>query len=105
MGRVPGSPAGAGEDTLTAREHYRREKARRARQSPSQADLIADARREYEALLQAEAARGKGGRPKKTATQRSEPRDVEAPDELADAAGAEGADVDKEKSEDEAPEE
>ena len=51
----------------SAREHYLREKARRARRTAPEAELLAAARREYQALLEAEAARGKGGRPKKTA--------------------------------------
>ncbi|HVX41448.1 MAG TPA: hypothetical protein VHB25_17920 [Gemmatimonadaceae bacterium] len=48
-----------------AREHYRREKARRATAPGPEDELIAAAKREYLALLEAEAAKGKGGRPKK----------------------------------------
>ena len=51
--------------TDSAREHYHREKARRARSIQPDSDLMAAARREYLALLEAEAAKGKGGRPKK----------------------------------------
>lgn len=50
-----------------AREHYRREKARRATMRGPEDELIAAAKREYLALLEAEAAKGKGGRPKKKA--------------------------------------
>src|SRR5437588_471880 len=45
-----------------AREEYQREKARRARRESPEAELMAAARREYLALLEAEAAKGKGGR-------------------------------------------
>ncbi len=48
-----------------AREHYRREKARRAKTRGPDEELLAAAKREYLALLEAEAAKGKGGRPKK----------------------------------------
>lgn len=48
-------------------EHYRHEKARRERTQAEAADPLADAKREYKALLAAEAARGKGGRPRKNA--------------------------------------
>jgi hypothetical protein len=52
-------------DTSTASEHYAREKARRAKRARPEAELLAAARREYVALLESEAAKGKGGRPKK----------------------------------------
>ena len=48
-------------------EHYRREKERRAKQALPENELMAAARREYEALLAAQATKGKGGRPKKKA--------------------------------------
>ena len=51
----------------TPHEHYRHEKARRERTQGESADPLADAKREYKALLAAEAARGKGGRPRKNA--------------------------------------
>ena len=54
-------------DTTSAREHYHREKARRARQARPESELLAAAKREYLALLEADAAKGKGGRPKKKA--------------------------------------
>lgn len=50
------------------RDHYLREKERRARKLGPDHDLLAAARREYEAMLVADAAKGKGGRPKKTAS-------------------------------------
>jgi len=56
------------ESATVAREHYRREKARRARRPRPDTDLMAAARLEYQAHLESQAAKGKGGRPKKTAT-------------------------------------
>lgn len=53
------------ERAALAREHYRREKERRARRPLPQSDVMEAARREYLALLESEAAKGKGGRPKK----------------------------------------
>lgn len=50
-----------------ASAHYHREKARRARRVQPESELMAAARREYLALLESEAAKGKGGRPKKKA--------------------------------------
>jgi len=58
------SPA---ERTAAAREHYRREKARRARRPLPESEIMEAARREYLALLASEAAKGKGGRPRKKA--------------------------------------
>ena len=62
-------PAGAGRgrssEASAAQEHYRREKDRRARRQAPDSDLMEAAKREYLALLEAEAAKGKGGRPKK----------------------------------------
>ena len=60
-------------DHTSAREHYQREKARRARRIPVESEVIADARREYLALLAAEAAKGKGGRPRKNVGRPAEP--------------------------------
>jgi hypothetical protein len=54
-------------DPTSAREHYQREKARRARRVPIESEAIAAARREYLALLASDAAKGKGGRPRKNA--------------------------------------
>jgi hypothetical protein len=50
-----------------AREHYRREKARRAERSRPPEHPLEQARRAYEALLAADADRAKGGRPRKDA--------------------------------------
>lgn len=49
----------------SARDHYEREKARRATKTEPENELMAAARKEYEALLEAQATKGKGGRPKK----------------------------------------
>ena len=48
-----------------AREHYRREKARRAERMRPAEHPLEQARRAYHALLAADAERAKGGRPKK----------------------------------------
>lgn len=70
-----------------AREHYRREKARRAKARGPEDDLIAAAKREYLALLEAEAAKGKGGRPKKKPA--APKNDLELDDEPSDEESAE----------------
>jgi hypothetical protein len=49
---------------LTAREHYRREKARRSSETAPLRELLLAAQKEYDELLRAEAAKRKGGRPK-----------------------------------------
>ena len=52
--------------TLSARDLYQREKARRAHRQQSDADHpLAQAQRQYQALLAAEVEAGRGGRPKK----------------------------------------
>jgi hypothetical protein len=51
--------------TLSARDLYLREKARRARVAQDPDHPMSQARRQYEALLAAEAEAGRGGRPKK----------------------------------------
>jgi hypothetical protein len=58
-----------------AREHYQREKAARAHRVHLESHAMAAARREYLAQLEAAAAKGRGGRPKKkqAAAKRSEP--------------------------------
>ena len=53
---------------LGAREHYRREKARRAERVRPPEHPLEQARRAYHTLLAADAERARGGRPKKTAT-------------------------------------
>ena len=69
--RTPGSeealPRGGGESSHeAAREHYRREKERRAVRTRPPEHPLEQARRAYHALLAADAERAKGGRPKKT---------------------------------------
>jgi hypothetical protein len=56
-------------------DHYRREKERRAKQAQPESELMAAARREYEALLAAQATKGKGGRPKKKAAKKADDAD------------------------------
>jgi len=60
-----GNAKPAAEAPLGAKEHYQREKARRARHTPVDSEAMASARREYQALLEAGAQKGRGGRPKK----------------------------------------
>ena len=60
-------------DSTTPREHYQREKARRARRGPQESEALAAARREYLALLASQATKGKGGRPRKTAVRPEKP--------------------------------
>ena len=50
-----------------ARDHYRREKERRATRERPPEHPLEQARRAYHALLAADAERAKGGRPKKAA--------------------------------------
>jgi hypothetical protein len=76
--------------TAAAIEHFKREKARRMAQASPQQEQLEAARREYEALLIENAARGKGGRPRKKG--KAAVKDLDDVDEVADA-------------EDEAPEE
>jgi hypothetical protein len=64
----------------SANEHFQREKARRAKKGAPDTELMAAARREYEALLEAQAKKGKGGRPKKKPV--AKPADIE--DEIED---------------------
>jgi hypothetical protein len=52
---------------VTPSDHYQREKNKRASREVPEDELMAAARREYKALLEAQAAKGKGGRPKKKA--------------------------------------
>jgi polyphosphate kinase 2 (PPK2 family) len=66
---------GHAERAAAAREHYRREKARRARRPLPQSEILEAAKREYLALLEAEAAKGKGGRPKKKPAARTDEED------------------------------
>ena len=59
--------------TLSPSELYRQEKQRRSRAVKTEADPLAEARREYLALLAAEAEKGKGGRPKGSGKKKEEP--------------------------------
>lgn len=68
----------------TPGEHYRREKERRANEAKPESELMAAARREYEALLAAQATKGKGGRPKKNAAKK--PAEDDVADDLPDDA-------------------
>jgi hypothetical protein len=69
----------------TAREHYRREKARRSNEERPDSELLAAAKREYLAMLEADAVKGKGGRPKKKAGRPvADNEDTEPGDEVQD---------------------
>lgn len=83
-----------------AQEHYRREKARRATARGPEDELIAAAKREYLALLEAEAAKGKGGRPKKKPAAPKHPIDLDGGNEEGDADDAE-ADEESEEADEE----
>ena len=61
------SPIRTRDTGATAREHYRREKARRSGEQRPESELLAAAKREYLAMLEADAVKGKGGRPRKKA--------------------------------------
>ena len=63
--RSPANGRGRAGEASAAQEHYQREKERRARRQAPDSELMEAAKREYLALLEAEAAKGKGGRPKK----------------------------------------
>ena len=77
--------AGAAPGHEAAREHYRREKERRAAQARPPEHPLEQARRAYHALLAADAERAKGGRPKKTGAQPArKPKEAE-PDAESEA--------------------
>jgi hypothetical protein len=63
------SPGAKGTPTadasLAAKDHYQREKARRDHHKHADSDAMASAKREYQALLENNAVKGRGGRPKK----------------------------------------
>ena len=68
--------------TLSARDLYLREKARRANRQHLDADHpLAQAQRQYQALLASEAEAGRGGRPKKMVATRKEAQKVFDSDE------------------------
>jgi hypothetical protein len=66
-------------EASSAKDHYAREKARRARVAPVDDEAMASARREYQAMLEMNAAKGRGGRPKKQPAPRAshDPSDAE----------------------------
>jgi len=68
-------------ESLAAREHYRREKARRARHTPPDSEEMESARREYQALLETAAVKGRGGRPKKSPPAKAAEADLLGEDE------------------------
>jgi hypothetical protein len=81
--RDESSHVSGGEPTNeSAREHYRREKARRAAQTRPPEHPLEQARRAYHALIAADAERARGGRPKKVAD--AAPQAPKSPDEDAD---------------------
>lgn len=59
------APTPSSEDTIAAREHYHREKARRAGRTRPANHPLEQARRAYQELLAKEAEQAKGGRPRK----------------------------------------
>lgn len=87
---------------LSAEELYQQEKARRAGTKPPDERMLA-AQREYEALLAADAARGKGGRPRKAPAKVAPKTAATAPEDLEDELDDEAEDA--APSEDEAEEE
>lgn len=68
----------------TPTDHYQHEKDKRAKREVPEDERMAAARREYKAMLEAQAAKGKGGRPKKkpavTADPDADPEDLSADD-------------------------
>ena len=64
-GQEQGATKPTADPPLGAKDHYEREKARRARNTPVDSEAMAQARREYQALLETSAQKGRGGRPKK----------------------------------------
>ena len=70
-------------------EHFRREKERRAKNAAPESEVMAAARREYEALLAAQATKGKGGRPKKKAAKPAAEEDALGDEEIDESELAE----------------
>jgi hypothetical protein len=60
-------PPGSSDEATAAREHYHREKARRAGRGRPADHPLEQARRAYQELLAREAEQAKGGRPRKVA--------------------------------------
>ena len=61
----PQRQANNSDSIVTPSDHYQHEKHKRAGRVAPVDDLMDAAKREYRALLDAQAAKGKGGRPKK----------------------------------------
>jgi hypothetical protein len=61
----------ASEEGTAARDHYQREKERRANRTRPHDHPLEQARRAYQALLAADAAKARGGRPRKVAATKS----------------------------------
>jgi len=78
-------------------EHYRREIERRAKQARPESELMAAARREYEALLEAQATKGKGGRPKKKVAARKAKDELDIDDSDHESLDEESADAAEQK--------
>ncbi len=75
--RSAGSNHRKAEREGAAREHYQREKERRAQRGQVDSPAMAAARREYLALLEADAAKGRGGRPRKQRAAKTDDESVE----------------------------
>ena len=69
---------------LSPREHYLRERARRAERQRPQDHPLEEARRAYETLLAVEAESRKGGRPRKVVSQKRQAPPDELPAEEED---------------------
>ena len=59
--------------SLSPGEWYQQEKRRREAEGPTAADPLAEAKREYLAMLAAEAEKGKGGRPRGSGANKGKP--------------------------------
>lgn len=83
-------------------EHYRREVERRAKLARPETEIMAAARREYQALLEAQATKGKGGRPRKKVAKKKKADDdfeVVFDDEAEENAADENASEENENEE------
>ena len=67
----PSTTDGANEEGTAARNHYQREKERRASRARPHDHPLEQARRAYQTLLAADAAKARGGRPRKVGATRS----------------------------------
>jgi len=73
--------AGGDASNEEARQHYRREKERRATRTRPPEHPLEQARRAYHAMLAADAERAKGGRPRKTGAVPARKPKANGPDE------------------------